>query len=183
MDWKELATEVAKIGLPLIGAALPVPGGAAIGTALASHIGAKSADPSDILVALQSSADAVQKAKEFEATHQEKMLELTLANQTAEVQADVADRTSARDMVAKMKSMAPQILISIVYNLGYFWLLKYFIDNLHSQQMDEWQKGVIGTLVGVLTAAIPQINNFWFGSTHSSQKKDVLTALSQSSQE
>jgi hypothetical protein len=90
MDWKELGTAIAKIGLPLLGAVLPIPGGAAIGGALASAIGAK-AEPGDILAKLTQSAEAVEKAHEFELTHQETMLKLSLEHELAQRQADSAD--------------------------------------------------------------------------------------------
>lgn len=86
MDWKALGTSIAKLGLPLLGAVLPVPGGAAIGTALASMIGSKP-DPESILAALSSNADALQKAREFEFQHQETMLKMTLDAQVSQVEA------------------------------------------------------------------------------------------------
>lgn len=87
MDWKALAENIAKIGLPLLGAVLPIPGGAAIGAALAAHIGAPSASPDDIWAKLSASADAVQKAKEFELTHQETMLRIVVEAETRQIEA------------------------------------------------------------------------------------------------
>jgi len=94
MDWKELGTEIAKVGLPLLGAALPVPGGAAIGAALASAIGSKSANPSDILATLTASADTQLKAKQFEEAHQEKLMQMAYDHEVAMRQADSADISS-----------------------------------------------------------------------------------------
>lgn len=91
MDWKTLGQEIAKIGLPLLGAALPLPGGAAIGTALASMIGLSSAQPQDILTALTANADAVVKAKQFEAQHREKLLEMAYNYEIEQRKADSAD--------------------------------------------------------------------------------------------
>lgn len=99
LDWKQLGTEIAKLGLPLLGAALPVPGGAAIGAALASHIGAPSSDPTDILNVLAASTEAVQKAKEFELTHQETMLRITLEHEATMRQADTADLTVVNNTI------------------------------------------------------------------------------------
>jgi hypothetical protein len=78
MDWKQLGEAAAKIGLPLLGAALPIPGGAALGAALASAIGSKSASPEDILATLTGNAEALAKARQFELEHQEKILALVL---------------------------------------------------------------------------------------------------------
>lgn len=91
MNWSDLAKSLASIGLPLLGAALPIPGGAAIGSALASAIGSKSAAPEDILATLTASADAVAKAKEFEATHREKLLDMAIQYEVEMRKADSAD--------------------------------------------------------------------------------------------
>ncbi len=87
MDWKALGQGLAKIGLPLLGAVLPIPGGAAIGTALASAIGASSDKPEDILNMISSNADAMLKAKQFEMTHQENMLKMVIDAETARIEA------------------------------------------------------------------------------------------------
>jgi len=76
MDWKELGIKIAKLGLPLLGGALPLPGGAALGTALATMIGKENADPTAILSELTGSAESLLKAKQFELTHQETILRI-----------------------------------------------------------------------------------------------------------
>lgn len=86
MDLKAIGQEVAKLGLPLLGAALPLPGGAAIGSALAGLIGG-SGKPADILATLQQSADALAKARQFELTHQETLLRIQVEAETATTQA------------------------------------------------------------------------------------------------
>jgi len=91
MDWKEIATDVAKLGLPLLGAVLPIPGGAAIGSAIASAIGSSSSNPADILATLQSSADAMLKAKQFEGQHREKLMEMAYNYELEQRKADSAD--------------------------------------------------------------------------------------------
>lgn len=98
MDWKALGESIAKIGLPLLGAVLPVPGGAAIGTALASAIGSPSAKPEDILATLTASADAVTKAKQFEETHQETMLKMQIDFFDSAAKTEGDDLGSARNL-------------------------------------------------------------------------------------
>lgn len=119
MDWKELGQAVAKIGLPLLGAVLPIPGGAAIGTALAAAIGSPSGAPQDILATLTSSAEAVEKAREFQATHEETMLRMQVEADIAEAQ-EVTKRQQA-DMASDSwlaKNIRPLTLIAIL--AGYF---------------------------------------------------------------
>lgn len=83
---------------------------------------------------------------------------------------EVDDRKSAREL-AKV-NMVPQIMLTIMFIVGYFWLLFVFLT-ADTSGISEWQKGIVGTLLGILTAAIPQILAFWFGSSHGSQKKDA----------
>lgn len=91
MDWKEIGKSLAAIGLPLLGAALPIPGGAAIGSALASAIGSTSTNPSDILASLQANADALAKAKQFEEQHREKLMEMAYQYEVDQRKSDSAD--------------------------------------------------------------------------------------------
>lgn len=103
MDWKEIGKSLAAIGLPLLGAALPIPGGAAIGSALASAIGSTSTNPADILASLQANADALVKAKQFEEQHREKLMEMAYQYEVDQRKADSADVASVN---ATMQSEA-----------------------------------------------------------------------------
>lgn len=94
MDWKSVGETLAKIGLPLLGAALPLPGGAALGTALASAIGAGDSKPETILAALTSDANKIQQAREFELRHQETILKITTDAEIEQRRADSADIAS-----------------------------------------------------------------------------------------
>jgi len=77
MNLMDFGKELARIGLPLLGAALPLPGGAALGQLLASKItGDPGAKPEDILAQLSQNADALAKAKELEMKHEETILQI-----------------------------------------------------------------------------------------------------------
>lgn len=89
MDWKELGKKLTALGLPLLGAALPVPGGAALGTALAAMLGVSK--PEEIAAAVQNNAEALSKTQEFEAGHKERILALLIDAEKAERSADSAD--------------------------------------------------------------------------------------------
>jgi roadblock/LC7 domain-containing protein len=91
MDWKSLGSALASIGLPLLGAALPVPGGAAFGAGLAALISSPSAAPADILATLQGNAAALEKAKEFEATNHQALMQMAYAYEIDQRKADAAD--------------------------------------------------------------------------------------------
>lgn len=83
---------------------------------------------------------------------------------------DVKDRTSARDMAKT--NMWPQIVLSTLFVIGYFGIIYLFLTG--TIEMEDDVKPVIMVLVGVLTAAIPQILNFWLGSSHSSKVKTAI---------
>lgn len=138
MDWKALGESLAKIGLPLLGAALPVPGGAAIGTALASLIGSPSAKPEDIMAALNSSADAMVKAKQFEADNHARLLDMAYNYEMEQRKADSADLAQVNStMTAEATNSANETwyqkgwrpfcgfivgIIALVTSVGVLWL-------------------------------------------------------------
>lgn len=95
MDWKNLGSKLAEIGLPLLGAALPVPGGAAIGAALAAAIGAKT--PEEILEKITSSDEAKLIAQQFQSQHEERILTLLLDAEKADRSADTAELSAVNE--------------------------------------------------------------------------------------
>jgi hypothetical protein len=53
--------------------------------------------------------------------------------------------------------------------VGYFWLLAELLSG-HIQVAED-VRGLVNTLLGVMTAAQIQIMNFWFGSSAGSKAK------------
>ena len=172
MDLKTFGESLAKIGLPLLGAVLPIPGGAALGSALASAIGAGSAAPEDVLAALTSNADTLEKAKEFEATHSETMLQLQLANVQALYTQEVADRTSARELQKSTSSMTVPLLAYLIVGSFVAMVACTLAGYSHVDG------ALAGTLVGYLSAKCEQVVSFYFGSSKGSEDKNVLLANS-----
>lgn len=84
---------------------------------------------------------------------------------------EVKDRGDARDL-AKIKGILPQLTISVVF-ITAFAVVCYVV---FSQSLDlaEYQKNIIMLLLGILSAAINQIMNFWFGSSEGSKRKTEL---------
>lgn len=80
----------------------------------------------------------------------------------------VDDRKDARGMAVKT-SMAPQCVLSVIFIGGYFGLL-YMLFGGHIS-IDDSLRDMANVLIGVMTANIPQIMAFWFGSSHSSKVK------------
>lgn len=90
MDLLELGKKLASAGLHLLGAALPIPGGAAIATGLAAALGLSDDQPVNIAAAMQDPAK-LQAAMEFQAKHEERLLELTSSYEIEMRKADSAD--------------------------------------------------------------------------------------------
>lgn len=102
-ELEQIGKELAQIGLPLLGAALPFPGGAALGAALAHYIGTPGAKPADILAKIKMDSAAAEKAREFEAQHQTTLLQITV---NAEIERDKQDTAREQAVNATMQSEA-----------------------------------------------------------------------------
>lgn len=140
----------------------------ALGGILATALGTKN-DPDSVSAALQSDPNAAEKLLAYKAQIQTAVI----AEAVATLQSDAADRASARQL-SIAKNFTPQVTLSALFVGGYFTLLVMFI--LGYTKVDPAYKDLLLTLIGVLTAGIPQILNFWFGSSHGSQKKDDALA-------
>lgn len=180
MDLKSFGEAIAKLGLPLLGAALPIPGGEAIGAALASHIGAPSSSPEDILATLTQSADAIQKAKEFELTHQETMLKITTDYEIEQQKVDAGDRASAREREMSIKDSTPARLAYMIIG-GFFGIaiaqlvaLMGWPDEAAKIPPQGWV--IIGNISGYLAAEAKAAAAYYFGTTMDSGRKTDLLA-------
>ena len=169
MDIKEVATQLAKIGLPLLGAALPLPGGMTIGKALAGMIGSASSAPGDIVAAITSSSDALQKAREFELTHQETLLKITVEAEITRVKEERLDRDSARQLASNTKAWTPAILswVVIIATIAMYW---WMIVHGNPADLDDV---ILGRIMGTMDIAFGTVLAFWLGTSFSSRQKDT----------
>lgn len=113
----------------------------------------------------------------------EKLAELKIADKDFQVEMrkldidleklNVQDRASARDL-AKSKGIIPQVTLSVVYTVGYFAVMFFFITG--KIQVPPDSKVMFGGLLGVLSTAQIQIMNFWFGSSAGSKAKTEAMA-------
>lgn len=168
MDFKDIAKQVASLGLPILGAALGGPAGAIVGKALGAAIGSSSAAPVDILKSLTEDAAARQHALEFQAQHELDLKKLALE----EKKIDADDRNSARQRESTVKDntnryLAFTIVGSFVAMVGGALLGFSKIDS-----------ALAGTLVGYLSAKAEQVLAYYFGSTAGSVEKTRLLAAS-----
>lgn len=87
------------------------------------------------------------------------------------------DRLGARKMYVEDSSAQKMLSISImvlwVLLTVAIFLLMYFIIK-HGLVVPEWVHGLIGTAYGYINAKLGTVFDFFFGSSRSSQIKDVL---------
>lgn len=127
ITFTDIRDAIVKLGLPILGAALPLPGGAALGAALAASIGSPSDKPNDILSTISQSSEALQKAREFEATNRQILLRITVDAEIAASQ-EVTKRWEA-DMLSDSwlsKNIRPASLIAVLIIILLFSLLSAF---------------------------------------------------------
>lgn len=148
---------------PALGTALGGPLGGIAGKFVQDALGVD--DEAAAVEMLQSNPDALLKLKEGERAFEARMRELGIDEERLRVD----DRGSARTM-ASATSIWPQVGLSALFICGYFTLMGLFFSNTLSVPMDDTFK----VLVGVLTASIPQILAFWFGSSSGSQAKTAF---------
>jgi hypothetical protein len=131
MNFADIRDAIVKLGLPILGAALPLPGGAAIGSALAAAIGSPSDKPNDILATLHQDADAVQRAMEFQTQHEETLLRISVDAEKAASE-EVTKRWQA-DMSGDSwlaKNIRPMVLIFILTIYTIFASMSAFSVNV-----------------------------------------------------
>ena len=113
---------IAEMGLPLLGAALPIPGGAALGAALAKKIGSKSSAPTDILEALQASTQAQRQAAEFQDKHEQALMTAAMQFEADQVKAQAGVVTAeATGESWLQRNWRPITMLSFVGLLFLYW--------------------------------------------------------------
>jgi hypothetical protein len=155
-NWKQTLAAVAPtlaaaIGGPLAGAAVNV-----IGQALLGREGAYDEDMISQAV-LGATPDQLLALKSADGDFRVQMKKL-----------DIQDRDSARKLAIDT-GILPQITLSSIYTVGYFWLMFMLMSGDVKIPVDI--QGLVTTLIGIMTAAQAQIMNFWFGSSSGSKEK------------
>ena len=168
MDWKSIVKNIA----PVIGGTIGGPFGAIGMKFLAGKLlGNENATEKDIEDAiLNASPQLLQELKLADIQFKKDMAELGFK----ESELAFKDRDSARQL-AISQGTQPQIILSVLYTVGYFILLWQFMTG--NVLIPANTKAEFNMVLGVMTAAQVQIMNFWFGS--SSGSKDKTTKLAQ----
>lgn len=167
IDWKKTLGTVA----PAIATALGGPlAGVAVGMAAKALGLGDGATEEDLQVAvLGSTPETLLKLKECDNNFKIEMKRLGVDIERI----NAGDRSSARDMAVKT-SLAPQIGLSMLFTSGFVLILLTLFsgDEVIAPKMMQPAMYVMG----ILSAGMVQIMNFWFGSTSGSAKKSETIA-------
>ncbi len=168
-DWKDIVSKVA----PVLGTAL---GGPFAGTAvkflsdtfLTDDDGNAGQSTEERLSQMFTAAspEKLQELKQADNEFKLKMAEIGLKSEELAVR----DTESARKM-ATDTSIWPQYSLAAVFVVGYFALLGALIWVSVAKGVTAFPQAIL-ILVGILSAAIPQILHFYYGSTKGSGEKN-----------
>jgi hypothetical protein len=162
MNWlAQIAPTLATaLGGPLAGLAV---------AAISKVIGVLPEEVRDVIDNGKLTADQIALIRQEEIRFKQQALEMGLNFEKL----DVADRTSAREMQTVTRSKTPDILSGVI-TFGFFGIL---IAMMMGYPEGDSQPLLI--MLGSLGTAWISVVAFWFGSTNSSQKKDVMLYNSQ----
>lgn len=162
--WKKIVASVA----PTLGTALGGPlAGVAVNALAKGLLGKEGATEADVAMAVESlTPEGLTKLRELDQQFQIEMRKLDVDLERIAAQ----DRESARQLGTKT-SIAPQIVLSAIFVLGYFASLYVVFEGQAATP-----NVVLTTLIGTLTAGVVQILNYWFGSSHGSARKTEVLA-------
>ena len=161
MDWKKLVGSVA----PILGGTLGGPFGAMAGKFIADKLGVDESDLPDVIGS--ANPDTMLQIKNLDNEFKVKMKELGIS----EEQLHAGDRDSARDLAIKT-SIYPQVTQSVLYDVAFIMVCYYLFSA--EVTYTEAQLALISYVMGILSAGLVQVNNFWFGSSSGSKEKTNL---------
>lgn len=167
MDWKGIIGKVA----PVLGTALGGPfGGMATkfitGKLLGEEKTGREAEKALKNFITGAGPEEIARLKELDNEFELEMERLDIKREDL----NAKDRADARKMGIST-TLIPQMIISIIFVLAFAFTLYHVFAN--SLELDELQKNVMLYLLGILSAGIVQVMNFWFGSSSGSKEKDV----------
>ena len=169
-DWKNLVRTVA----PGLATALGGPlAGAAVQTISSAVLGKPDGTEEEVAVAVASGgADALLKLKEAENTFAIKMKELGVDLEKVHS----GDRASARDREVKTGDRATPRVLAFVIVGGFLSMVASVLLGKVSGITDPVAAGMIGTLIGYVSAKADQVISYYFGSSSGSAEKTALLA-------
>jgi len=167
MSFGKKALSVLKKLAPTVATAVGGPFGGMAAAVLGEVLGVDGDSVEEAI--LSGNPEVLMKVKEADQTFKVKMRELGIR----EEELHQRDRASAREMAAKL-GMWPQVVLSIIYTMGYFVMLYLLVSGEWHPPPDSQE--LVAGLIGVLTAGVVKVMDFWFGSSIGSKQKTQVMA-------
>lgn len=169
-DWKKLVGAVA----PTLATALGGPlAGVAVSALSEAMLGKPDGSSSEVAEAIRSGgADALVKLKEAETAFTLKMRELDIDLERVHQQ----DRASARQREAQTGDRATPRVLAFVIVGGFLSMVASVLLGKVTGITDPTAAGMIGTLIGYVSAKADQVVSYYFGSSAGSADKTALLA-------
>lgn len=170
MDWKKVLGSVAPALATALGGPLAGMATAAVSDAL---LGKPDGSEAEMAVALKAGgAEALLKLKEAD---QKFALDMKRIGVDLEKIAQ-EDRSSARDREVKTGDKATPRMLATVIVCGFLLTVWYVLSGQVEGLKDPVAAGLIGTLIGYVSAKADQVVSYYFGSSAGSQEKNQLLA-------
>lgn len=166
IDWKKTLAAVA----PALATALGGPmAGVAVSMA-SKHLGLDGdATENDLAAAVATgNPDVLVKLKEANNAFKLEMKRLEVDIQKI----DAEDRKSARAL-GVAKGLGPQIVLATIFVVGFIYVLGVIFQG---QTIDDSMREIATYVLGILSAGLVQIMNYFFGSSSGSRDKSMVMA-------
>lgn len=162
--WKSILKTVA----PILGTAIGGPFGGMAAKALIEGLGGDENTTEEQMQEMieKASPETLLKLKEVDNLFKVQMKELGIEEQ--QLHAD--DRKDARNMAINT-TLVPQMIISVIFILAFSAIMYVTFTGMSTLQGQ--QATIANILLGILSAGVVQVMNFWFGSSSGSKEKDT----------
>jgi hypothetical protein len=172
-DWKAMIRTAA----PMLGTALGGPLGGAAGTLIAKALGGDETKTTTADLAKLCQNVTPEQLLALKNADQEFAIKLKAMdiNEVKDLEAlAVQDRASAREREMKSgDSWTPRILAGVIV-FGFLWSVWFVLSGRVQGLKDPTTVGMVGTLIGYVSAKADQVVSYFFGSSSGSRDKDVL---------
>lgn len=171
MSLADLGKTVAKYA-PLLGSVLPIPGGAAIGQAIAAAFGGNADDEQDLIKRINADPEAAVKLLDIQGRNKLELEKLAMQKAYNEQFLDFQNVDSARKReIALAQSgqrdwFMPALAILII--IGFYGAILMIIE----VKQDPADNDILYMMLGILGTAFVSVVGYYFGSSASSRKKD-----------
>jgi hypothetical protein len=175
MNWSDIGKAVGSVA-PVVGGLLGGPAGAAVGSLVAGVLGTDKT-PDAVNAALAADPQALAKVQELQINAKVQLQQLAvtamnnkMAADTAQFQAEAADRADARKLAAQQPKDWVRPTITVLMLFGAFGIVYSVFSGIADALLrDATASLTIGTVIGYWFAELKNIMGFWFGTTHEAQ--------------